>query len=62
MKVKELIRELENYDDDTEVVIKVSNSMYVDSIEEINEDEVRAFYGDDYFSIVLYGGQQVGAV
>ena len=62
MTVGNLIRELERYDEDMEVLIKGSNSMYVDSIRHTNEEEVRAFYGEDFNALIICGGNQVGAV
>lgn len=62
MTVADLISELECYDEDMEVIIKGSNSMYVDSIRTTMESEVRAFYGDDWSAVVICGDEQVGAV
>lgn len=62
MTVRDLIDELENYDEDLEVVFRGSNTMYVDSIETTDINEVRAFYGNDWKAVVLYADQQVGAV
>ena len=62
MTVRDLIDELENYDEDMEVVFRGSNTMYVDSIGTTGTNEVRAFYGDDWEAVVLYADQQVGAV
>lgn len=62
MTVRELIDELENYDEDMEVVFRGSNTMYVDSIITTGTAEVRAFYGDNWEAVVLYADQQVGAI
>lgn len=62
MTVRELINELEYYDDDMEVVMKPSNSMYVDGIVETETNELRSFYGDDREVVVLTSDGQEGAV
>lgn len=62
MTVRALIDKLENYDEDMEVVLRGSHTMYVDSIGAIGTNEVRAFYGNDWEAVVLYSDQQVGAV
>lgn len=51
MTVGELIDELKCYDPDKEVVIKPSNSMYVDTIGSVDTGELRAFWGNDGGSI-----------
>lgn len=61
MTVGELISELEFFDEDMEVVIKGSNSMYVDEVGSTTEMEVQAFMGDDCSAVVICGSQQVGA-
>ncbi len=62
MTVRELIGELECFSGDDQVVFKASNSMYVDSVDLVDMDTVRAFYGDDYDAVVVYASEQVGAV
>ena len=62
MTVRDLIDELENYDEDLEVVFNGNNTIYVDSIGTTGTSEVRAFYGKDWEAVVLYADQQVGAV
>ena len=62
MTVRDLIDELEYYDKDLEVVFKESNTTYVNSIEIIGTNEIRAFYGNDGEAVILYADQQVGAV
>ena len=62
MTVADLISELNCYDGDAEVVIKVSNSMYAESVEVIREKKVRAFWGNDWSAVVICGDEQVGAV
>lgn len=62
MTVADLISELEYYDKDAEVLIKVSNSMYAESIGVTTEKKIRAFWGDDWSAVVICGDEQVGAV
>lgn len=62
MTVRELINELECYDNDLEVVMKPSNSIYVDGISGTEMDELRAFYGEDRDVLVLTSDGQEGAV
>ena len=62
MTVRELIDELECFDDDMEVVMKPSNSMYVDWIGGAREKELRSFYGNDTTVLVLTSDGQAGAV
>lgn len=62
MTVRELIEMLEDFDGDMEVVMKPSNSMYVDGISGAREKELRAYYGDDRNVLVLTSSGQEGAV
>ena len=62
MTVRELIEELECYNDDMEVVMKPSNSTYVDGINEPKVKELRAFFGEDRKVLVLTSSGQEGAV
>jgi len=62
MTVRELIDELEFFDDDMEVVMKPSNSMYVDGISGATDYELRSFYGEDRKVLVLTSRGQEGAV
>ena len=62
MTVKELIYELENFDEDMEVVFQTSNSIYANSICGAEEKELRSFYGNDRDVLVIVSGGQVGAV
>ena len=47
MTVRELIKELECFDDDMEVVMKPQNSMYVDVIRGVSTEDLRSFYGSN---------------
>lgn len=62
MTVRELIEELECFDEDMEVVMRPSNSMYVDGINGAITKELRAFYGEDRDVLVLTSDGQEGAV
>lgn len=62
MTVRELIEELECFDDDMEVVMKPSNSMYVDGISGAETKELRSFYGEDRNVLVITSSGQEGAV
>lgn len=63
MTVRELIAELEGYDDNKEVLMCPSFSDYVESIGEVNGlREVRAFYGNNFDAIVLGGNGQAGMI
>ena len=62
MRVSDLIRELEYFDENLQVVIQSSNSMYVDDICGTTEKELRSFYGRDRSVLVIVADSQVGAV
>lgn len=65
MKVRELINELENFDDDMEVRIGMQQNYGTDfamSIIDVEEYTINAFYGEDYEAVVITEGRQCGAV
>ena len=62
MTVRELIDELERFEDDTEVVMKASNSDYVDNIGETDRQNVRGFWNGKFEAVVLSAFDQVGMV
>jgi len=62
MIVKELKSLLEDYNDDMEVVIKPSNSIYVDGISGTKTKELKAFYGENREVLVITSSGQEGAV
>ena len=62
MRVKELKNWLNDFNEDMEIVIQPSNSMYVDSIFDVRVEELRAFYGNDCEVCVITSDGQVGAV
>lgn len=62
MTIKELINELENFDENMEVVMGSTNSMYVNSIRCATTKELAAFFGKDREVILLKADNQIGAV
>lgn len=62
MTVRELINELECFNDDMEVVMQPSNSIYVDGISGVSTEELRVFYGDNKEVLVITSSGQEGAV
>ena len=62
MTVKELKELLEEFDDNMEVVMKPSNSTYVDGILGAREKELRAYFGQNRDVLVLTSSGQEGAV
>jgi hypothetical protein len=66
MKVRELIEELECFDEDMEVrigMIQTYGSNFAMDIDyDIAEHNISAFYGDDYKAIVITEGGQCGIV
>lgn len=63
MTVGKLKMMLENYDDDMEIIIKSSNSMYGENISGIEEGMgVAAFHDINYRALVLTSGEQCGVV
>ena len=62
MTVQDLINELEREDPNSEVLVAVSNSSYPESIGDIRERTVSAFYGNDFDAVVIRGSSQVGGI
>jgi hypothetical protein len=62
MTVRELIDELQCFDDDMEVAVRGSNTDYIDSVGTIKERNFRAFWGPDGRVVVIRGDGQIGAV
>lgn len=65
MTVRELIDMLENFDDDMEVRIGMTQNYGTDfamSIRDVEEYNVNAFYGKDYKAVVITEGGQCGSV
>lgn len=66
MTVRELIDELENFDEDMEVRIGMiqnyGSNFAMNIMRDVEEHNIRSFYGDDYKAVVLTEGNQVGTV
>lgn len=65
MTVRELIEELERFDDDTEVIIGMQQkygSDFAMDIQEVESYEVDEWYGEDVEKVVITEGQQIGTV
>ena len=66
MKVRDLIEELEQFDEDMEVRIGMiqnyGSNFAMNIIDDIAEHNIRAFYGKDFKAVVLTEGNQVGVV
>ena len=62
MTVRELIDELNRFEDDIEVVMKPCNSDYVHNICEAERRNVRGFWNDKTENVVLFAYDQTGAI
>jgi hypothetical protein len=66
MKVRDLIEELENFDEDMEVRIGMiqnyGSNFAMNIIDNIAEHTINSFYGDDFKAVVITEGNQVGVV
>lgn len=63
MTVKELINELEYFDDNDEIVVCGSNTDYVDEpCYTIDKTEMRSFWGNDRTVVVIKGNSQLGMI
>jgi hypothetical protein len=66
MKVRDLIEELEQFDEDMEVRIGMiqnyGSNFAMNIIDDIAEHNIRAFYGKDFKAVVITEGHQVGTV
>ena len=65
MTVRELIDMLENFDDDTDVLIgmeQIYGSDFAMEIRDVSERNVTAFGGEDCKAVVLTEGEQCGVV
>lgn len=62
MTVRDLINELEYYDDNIEIVMQTSNNLYADGIGGVETNELKSFYGDDREVLVLMSDGQKGMV
>lgn len=65
MTVRDLIDELENFDEDMEVrigMIQNYGSNFAMNISEVDEYKVKAWYGEDFNAVVITEGSQIGTV
>lgn len=66
MTVRELIDALEQFDDEAEVRIgmiqKYGSNFAMNICEDIEEHNIRRFYGNDIKAVVLTQGEQIGTV
>ena len=66
MTVRDLIDELENFDEDMEVIIgmrQTYGSDFAMDIEfDIEEHSIHAFFGENYKAVVITEGSQCGVV
>lgn len=63
MTVKELIEQLECYDEDMSVLFQPENSMYVEGVSfYMGIKEVNRFYGEPKEFLIIGSDGQVGAV
>jgi hypothetical protein len=66
MKVRDLIEELEQFDDDMEVRIGMiqnyGSNFAMNVVDEIAEHTIKSFYGDDFKAVVITEGNQIGTV
>lgn len=65
MTVRDLIDELENFDEDMEVrigMIQNYGSNFAMNIIEVDEHKVKAWYGEDFNAVVITEGSQIGVV
>ena len=66
MTVRELIDELECFDEDMEVRIGMiqnyGSNFAMDIMCDVEEHSIRSFYGDNYKAVVITEGTQLGTV
>lgn len=66
MTVRDLIEELEQFDEDMEVRIGMiqnyGSNFAMNIIDNIAEHNIRVFYGKDFKAVVLTEGNQIGTV
>lgn len=66
MTVRDLIEELEQFDEDMEVRIGMiqnyGSNFAMNIIDNIAEHNIRAFYGKDFKAVVITEGNQIGTV
>lgn len=66
MKVRDLINELERFDEDMDICIGMiqnyGSNFAMNIIDNIAEHTINSFYGDDFKAVVITEGNQVGVV
>lgn len=66
MKVRDLIEELEQFDEDMEVRIGMiqnyGSNFAMNIVDDVAEHTIKSFYGDNYKAVVLTEGNQIGTV
>lgn len=66
MKVRDLINELEQFDEDMNICIGMiqnyGSNFAMNIIDNIAEHTINSFYGDDFKAVVITEGNQVGVV
>lgn len=66
MKVRDLIEELEQFDEDMEVRIGMiqnyGSNFAMNIIDDIAEHRINTFYGKDFNAVVITEGNQIGVV
>ena len=62
MQVQELIEELQKLPPFEEIVLKSSQSNYVEDIRKVEKKTISSFYDDDLNEWVIFGGRQVGKI
>ena len=66
MTVRDLIEELEQFDEDMEIRIGMiqnyGSNFAMNIIDDIAEHTIKSFYGKDFKAVVLTEGNQIGTV
>lgn len=62
MTVRELIEILNEYNDNAKVVLKPSNSEYVENIGDIGRKEISSLHGKDFNALVINGDGGCGSI
>ena len=66
MTVRDLIEDLEQFDEDMEVRIGMiqnyGSNFAMNIIDNIAEHTIKSFYGDDFKAVILTEGNQIGTV
>lgn len=66
MTVRELIDQLEQFDDDMEVRIgmiqRYGSNFAMNICDNIEEHRINSFYGEDYNAVIITEGSQIGTV